>query len=441
MRASDAPTPAAEAVSSRKLRAIRRVHNVGFDEFRRDFLSTSTPVIVSGSLDGWPNGGRLSLERLVELCGNRTLWPPCAKERIKVHAPRVAKGQWGGLWSVPENDRLTNFSELIAAQQNERWAFELSQKQADGRVEAIDLRGPSLYLFDAPIAIFCPALLDELRAPRYFPVDFLRQLGEYGKEDFDCVLTDQCCTKPRPHPSLFVGRASSRSGLHRDARATRFWMAVLAGAKEFRLLDRAASLRLHTDRPSKCRASAAAAMSAVKRKDKPHLLSEVCPGYDDDLFESDDRADVWSGRVGAGDLIFIPEFWAHQVQNLEDPTIAISYNFLDDHSLRAHELLSLDKLDMRIADATGEAGLASISQLLTHIRRLGLATEKGFPTATLADAPADAEDASWAAWFERNRPTAGAATEDELGEWADGGGAGRMFARLKGEPTLAAWET
>ena len=127
---------------------------------------------------------------------------------------------------------------------------------------------------------------------------------------------------------------------------------------------------------------------------------------------------------------------ASTVTNLESPTIAVSYNFLDDFALRAHELLFLDMLDMLAANATGAAGLPPIEKLLEHIRRLGLAAEAGFPTATLAATPADAGDTPWKAWYERNRPAAGAATEEALNEWASGGGAGRMFARLKGEPTL-----
>ena len=90
----------------------------------------------------------------------------------------------------------------------------------------------------------------------------------------------------------------------------------------------------------------------------------------------------------------------------------------------------------RVDQRTGAAGLPPIEKLLEHIRRLGLAAEAGFPTATLAATPADAGDTPWKAWYERNRPAAGAATEEALNEWASGGGAGRMFARLKGEPTL-----
>ena len=144
--ASDAPAAATPA-----LRAIPRVVNISFGEFRRDFLATSTPVIVSGSLDGWPRRGRLSLDRIVEVCGGRSIYPPCAREKVVVHAPKIASKRWGGLWSIPPNERLQNFSDLIAAQQDDGWAGELLEEGA-GADRRVDVRGAELYLFDAPYA-------------------------------------------------------------------------------------------------------------------------------------------------------------------------------------------------------------------------------------------------------------------------------------------------
>ena len=43
---------------------------------------------------------------------------------------------------------------------------------------------------------------------------------------------------------------------------------------------------------------------------------------------SNGEVTVWEGSVGAGELIFIPESWAHEVRN-EDATVAISYNFVN----------------------------------------------------------------------------------------------------------------
>ena len=163
-----------------------------------------------------------------------------------------------------------------------------------------------------------------------------------------------------------------------------------AGAEEFRLLDRA-GLRLHADRPP---SASSAAPHARRTGSRSHLLTEVCPGVDGDLFAGG-RADVWSGRVAEGDIIFIPEFWAHQVQNLESPTIAVSYNFLDDFALRAHELLFLDMLDMLAANATGAAGLPPIEKLLEHLAR---PRRRARPTATLATPAGAADDTPWKAW-------------------------------------------
>ena len=42
--------------------------------------------------------------------------------------------------------------------------------------------------------------------------------------------------------------------------------------------------------------------------------------------------------MSAGEVIFIPQYWAHQVRNV-DETLAVSYNFLDDYSIGTHAQL------------------------------------------------------------------------------------------------------
>ena len=39
--------------------------------------------------------------------------------------------------------------------------------------------------------------------------------------------------------------------------------------------------------------------------------------------------------MSAGDLIFVPDRWAHHVANLE-PTIAVAANFVDRHGFQSH---------------------------------------------------------------------------------------------------------
>ena len=41
---------------------------------------------------------------------------------------------------------------------------------------------------------------------------------------------------------------------------------------------------------------------------------------------------AWEGVVGPGELVFIPAEWPHAVENL-DETLAISYNFVDAHTV------------------------------------------------------------------------------------------------------------
>ena len=150
-----------------------------------------------------------------------------------------------GLADVPRYDAaLANFRDLLAAQGNR------SFRMSDGEGRA--LSGAQLYLFDASLAIYCPRLLEKLHTPRYFPVDYLRQMGPR--------FSTPCEGRPS-HPSLFVGPGRSRSGFHRDSFGTRFWMAVHGDQPS-------------ADRPGHDAAPQAGAAHAV-RQDAPRHLGDL----------------------------------------------------------------------------------------------------------------------------------------------------------------------
>ena len=56
---------------------------------------------------------------------------------------------------------------------------------------------------------------------------------------------------------------------------------------------------------------------------------------DFDRFPAFKEAVVWEANVTAGDLIYIPHKWLHQVRNM-DYTIAMSYNYVDKYNLEDH---------------------------------------------------------------------------------------------------------
>ena len=82
---------------------------------------------------------------------------------------KVAAEQWGHLATLPRNDALLpNMSRLLAAQRpGSRFSVSLNQ----GGGGQVQVPGRSLYLHDASLRYHCPALMEKMKAPRYFPVD------------------------------------------------------------------------------------------------------------------------------------------------------------------------------------------------------------------------------------------------------------------------------
>lgn len=155
------------------------------------------------------------------------------------------------------------------------------------------------------------------------------------------------------HPSLFLGPAGSQSGLHADSVASRFWMAVFQGTKWFRLVDQAyAKEHMY---PTEDESEVA----------PPGLsMSTYWAYFEVDTFEPDferhpkfKEAIVWEANVTAGDIIFIPQTWLHQVKNM-DNTIAMSYNYVDEHNFDQHvqwHLVRTSKLEEPFSlDATDD---------------------------------------------------------------------------------------
>ena len=276
------------------LRPIPREHDISFGDFKEKYLATSMPVIISGAMGAW-EAAPLSSRGVDEICGERPLRDACEPDAGHVKFKTTARSNdWGSLATLPPNDAiLANFSQLLAAQADESWYVDL---EAGG--ERHHIAGSDLYLHDAPLEIYCPALLAKLRAPkcarrlshsprwrghhlapsraftralRYFPVDFRQQMGPQADNG------DAPCSSSRrhAHPSLFLGPARTQSGLHRDSMATRFWMGVLQGTKTFRITDQVDSLVLKSRRPTSCDQTVSEILEGAGRSHKPSLANEV----------------------------------------------------------------------------------------------------------------------------------------------------------------------
>ena len=302
------------------LHAIPREHNITFGMFRRKYLATSTPVVLSGVMDAWEASG-LSREELDKLCGSGPVFGYCgdpAHSQIKYHAKDLSI-KWASLAVMPRNDRVfTNLSQFLAAQQDESFQVEVARNGTGwfgmSRTQFSAIKGRDLYMHDAPIHHHCPALLGKIRAPRFFPANYLKQLGPGSGSS-----RAEGCGPLGIKPSLFIGAGGSQSGLHIDAHGTRFWMAVMSGTKTWRVVDPTSAAELKRLRPTACdrRTNELLRDHNMEGSINPKLFSEMCPGMGTDLFsgDGDDSSGpvtdgpmvVLEANVSAGEIIFIPE--------------------------------------------------------------------------------------------------------------------------------------
>lgn len=426
-----------------RLEKIPRENNISFAEFREKYLATSLPVIVSGAMEDWP-ASSYTFADIDAVCGARPLYTECRpSEGFVKYRHTTAAEKWGALATLPRDDSvLANVSQLIAVQADP--SFEMLVHMHGGEYgesgQKVRVRGPELYLHDAMLELFCPELLEKLRAPRYFPVDYLRQIGPH-RPPSDCLSYSF-------HPSLFLGAAHTQSGLHRDSRSSRFWMAVIKGTKTFRILDPADSLTLKARRPTECDERVARVLANASRTLRPNLVAETCPGFTFDLFGGDGDAEgfaaglgpnvdggdvrVWEGDVRAGDIIFIPEYWAHAVLN-HDPTIAISYNFVDEYNLKSQQQLLAEVLDIYTTDtSSNQAERIKIAALLRQ--HFFEAEMNGFPAHAYRDVDAEsAADPTWDEFTQNNAPPVSRDIEmyeEAMQAWLGGGGIKRMLATI-----------
>ena len=390
---------------------LPREFNISFADFRERYARHSLPVIISGAISDWPLLVQGPRARIKEVCGDRNLYDDgCGgqlqKGNVKFHCKSAVGRVWAGLVAVPPGQpNLQTVGDLLSMDDGSRVGPFNVGLQGEGMFAAADgstahnIPGKHLYLQDAAIDVVCPALFREMDVPRYFPVDYQLQArnlrdGEIRHEGWHCSKTGG-----NSWPSIFVGGASTGSGLHVDRGATRFWMAVLEGTKTFRLLAPQDTQLL--TRSKHC-------------KSQPGGQAELCNYWTDDLWSvrdahrRKDRAIVWEGNVSAGDIIFVPENWAHQVRNL-DETVAISYNWVDEFNLPL--FLRHLQLEAEAHDLSGDRSRLARGGAFGRNRRLlgSFAYDHvhgAFPRVTADEVVAAQADAplSWGSFFKLQQP-------------------------------------
>ena len=376
---------------------------------RRSHLAASVPAIVRGDVLEWP-AMRWSAAEITARCGARAMGPRCSQNEVKVFDARGGGALWAGVRTIKTAALgITRVAELM-------------RRQAAGH---------PLYVHDASVELFCPALLADLRAPRHFPVDWMQMPPAAIRH------TSHSCASPTGvaasmHPSVFIGAKGTRSSLHADSAASRFMMALFAGKKRFRLFN-ASDARCLDASPLPPGDSYRGTYELDAFDDAALAAALAATSADERCAE----VAVWEGDLAAGDLIFIPEEWPHAVLNIDD-AIGISYNFVDEWSAggflayhaarvvaqdpslprqpRRTHLEAISRQSISLAAQLEAEGWAFrgeehrlSAQLVSALTLATFATLETAPPRAADVAAASAVDVPWGEFFRRSRLEHGAA--------------------------------
>jgi len=316
------------------------------------YLSQSQPFIIRGGAAHWPAmrykhldpslaKGRIALTYLVlhrwnldkigRECRNAPLQSPCTGGAMRVtrRLGSVAGTETSGFQSIEavsvppaELSSLRDLPELLHA---------IARPSSNAST--------ALMLFDMSIQRACPTLVRDIRIPRYMPIDFMSLLPTAQKSS---------CAQDGTHqwPALFVAPNGTSTPLHVDTSQMRFWMAVLKGSKRWSLWPP------HT-------------LDTLHPTDDPIFPTRFAPGRSGPAHAEHAFEARWEGVVGAGDVIVVPQGWAHQVTNI-GLTIALAFNFVDRFGFQEHVGgVAMDAVTTRDA-AQRNASIALLQAYRSH---------------------------------------------------------------------------
>ena len=291
------------------IRPITRLQDVSVEEFDEEYspAEKAVPLVLFDLMPSTFDPADWTREAIMEECCNIPLIDPddlgCTENLTRAvvdedcHQVRYVNSslfgkEWAGL-------AVANLAELNVTTLGD--LLELQDKP----------EGQHLYLHDAPMSHICPTAVDRIRVPKYFPFDY-RMLENDPDTVEDMTLEH--------FPDIFISKKGTGSPLHCDSDMTRFYFQLLSGKKLWRVMP-----------PSEYwRASPTDADDYYPSKFEVNLMN-----VDFDQFPDMNGALVFEAILSPGDVIFVPEGWAHQIINLED-SIATSMNFVDYHGAPAH---------------------------------------------------------------------------------------------------------
>ncbi|MGW6704163.1 cupin-like domain-containing protein [Streptomyces sp. NPDC054956] len=207
------------------------------------------------------------------------------------------------------------------------------------------LDGDRQYLAEWNFVRDCPALLEDFTIPEIFSDDCIERLPEQVR--FGRMW-------------LFFGEPGCSTGLHRDTFSTSAWLAVLSGSKRLRLV-------------------APEAGRALRAGDG--LWSQA--SYDEVLRPA--GAVLHEVTLRAGDTLYIPGDWFHEVRNPER-NLMLTANFVEERKL----LTFLSQFETRLIEPISVLRRARNA----HVRKWADREGRAAP-AELDDAAFRAGEAAW----------------------------------------------
>ena len=127
---------------------VRRLSAPSTQEFFDIASKTSMPLVIENSISNW--SANWDLGRLDAICGDVVLTSG-TRHNVKSYRKVLEGTTWGGLETVDlETTNLSTLRNLTGSIRN----------------------GKLSYLHDQSIHLWCPALQNHFKMPKYFPVDY-----------------------------------------------------------------------------------------------------------------------------------------------------------------------------------------------------------------------------------------------------------------------------
>lgn len=301
----DSPAPSTPSLF---IRPIMRLQDVSVEEFYEEYspAEKAIPIVFENLMPSTFDPADWTREAITEECGHIQLIDPDEKD-------------CANLTKAAADEDCHQLRYVNASLFGKKWAGMMTANLTELNVstlkDVLELQdrpeGHHYYLHDGSLSYICPPAVERIRVPKYFPFDY-RMLDNDPDTVDDMELEHW--------PDIFISKKGTGSPLHCDADMSRFYFQLLSGRKLWRVMP-----------PSEYwRASPTDVDDYYPSKFEVDLMN-----VDFDKFPEMDGALVYEAVLDPGDVIFVPESWAHQVINLED-SIATSMNFVDYHSAPAH---------------------------------------------------------------------------------------------------------